>query len=51
MHMVLVFHRQDQFTVIYSKQRNKLNSTYSSWEKIPFGVQKRSILGPTLFSE
>ena len=28
------------------KQRTKFNSTYSSWEKILFGVPKGSVLGP-----
>ena len=32
------------------KQRAKINSAYSSWEEILFGVPKRSILGPLLFN-
>ena len=30
------------------KQRTKINSTYSCWEEILFGVPQRSILGPLL---
>ena len=33
-----------------SKQRNKVNKTYSSWLEIVFGVPHRSILGRWLFN-
>ena len=32
------------------KQRTKINSSYSSWEEILFGVLQESILGPLLFN-
>ena len=32
------------------KQRTKVDSFYSSWEAIPFGVPSSSILGPLLFN-
>ena len=33
-----------------TKQRTKINSSYSSWEEILFGVPQGSILGPPIFN-
>ena len=32
------------------KQRAKINSGFSSWEEVLFGVPQRSTLGPSLFN-
>ena len=32
------------------KQRTKINTTYSSWEEILFGVPQGSVLGPSFFN-
>ena len=32
------------------KQKTKINSSYSSWEEILFGIPQRSILEPLLFN-
>ena len=37
--------------LINGKQRTKVDSFYSSWEKILSGVPQSSILGPLLFSK
>ena len=34
----------------HRKQRTNINSSYSSWEEILFGVPQGSILGPLLFN-
>ena len=34
----------------HRKQRTKINSSYSSWEEILFGVPQCSILGPLFFN-
>ena len=34
----------------HRKQRTKINSSYSSWEEILFGVPQVSVLGPLLFN-
>ena len=42
-----------RFVVSYLKgcmQRTKINSEYSSWEEIMFGVPRGPILGPLLFN-
>ena len=42
-----------RFTYSYlanRKQRTKINTSYSSWEEILFGVSQGSILGPLLFN-
>ena len=36
--------------LIYRKQRTKVDSFYSSWEKILPGASQGSILGPLLFN-
>ena len=51
MSSVLESATKSQFS--YPTQRNqstKINSNYSSWEEILFGVPCRSILGPLLFN-
>ena len=49
--MDLVYQPQGwcRFTYL-RKQKNKINTAYSSWEEILFGVSHGSILGPLLFN-
>ena len=39
-----------RFVCSYLKNRAKINSAYSSWEEILFGVPQGFIVGPLLFN-